>query len=184
MQEQLSALGLSTDGKREELASRLDSHLSNLESLSVKPQSLVKEISLALVERSSVESAKPRATRCMQEEDQSDIPDNLEEVTNENLEDSTFTLESLLSQTKVATNPPSAVWLALSQHDMQAISGAHHDQTHRLQAQLSAELALRGLPKSGLKADLAQRLFEAIQTDGGRNDVTDLPVEADATASP
>lgn len=51
-----------------------------------------------------------------------------------------------------------------------------------LQAQLSAELASRSLPKSGLKADLAQRLLNAIQTEGGSNDIMDLPVESDATA--
>lgn len=43
------------------------------------------------------------------------------------------------------------------------------------QAELSAALAERGLPKSGLKGELAQRLFDAIQTEGGRQDVMEAP---------
>lgn len=50
------------------------------------------------------------------------------------------------------------------------------------QVQLSAELASRCLPKTGLKADLAQRLFDAIKAEGGGNVVTGLPVESDESA--
>ena len=48
------------------------------------------------------------------------------------------------------------------------------------QAQLSTELATRGLPKTGLKADLAQRLFDAIASEGGSSDV----LEASTVAEP
>ncbi len=44
-----------------------------------------------------------------------------------------------------------------------------------LQAELSSELALRGLPKSGLKAELAERLFEAIESEGEPTDVLEAP---------
>ena len=45
------------------------------------------------------------------------------------------------------------------------------------QAQLSTELAARGLPKSGLKAELAQRLFDAIESQAGHFDIVEiLPV--------
>ena len=52
-----------------------------------------------------------------------------------------------------------------------------------LQAQLSTELASRGLPKSGLKAELAQRLFDAVESEGQLDDVTEAPT-AEAPSSP
>ncbi|KAK9835912.1 hypothetical protein WJX74_010827 [Apatococcus lobatus] len=127
LQEQLSAFGLSTDGKREELASRLEIHLSHLSHLEAR----------ALEQQSK-------------QDEQSEVLDDVKEVAIDKLEDTTLTLDSLLSRTK---------------------------------AQLSTELASRGLPKSGLKADLAQRLFEAIETEGSSNDITDLPIESDAAAA-
>ena len=51
-----------------------------------------------------------------------------------------------------------------------------------LQAQLSAELSSRSLPKTGLKAEMAQRLYDAIEMEGGSNDVMDLPVMPDESA--